>query len=154
MSYCIKCGTQVHDVDVYCAHCGTKQGTGTTPPPPHSEFLSGVDARTASLCCYLPVIGWVACIVVLAAARFRNDRDVRFNAFQGLYLFVVWLIVDWVVSPMFGFIPSHTLPVAKILKLGVVFTWIFMLVKMAQNQAFRLPILGELAERSVDEQKF
>ncbi len=154
MPYCINCGTQVQEVDVYCAHCGTRQKDGAPPPPPQSDFMRGVEPRTASLCCYLPVIGWIPCIIVLAASRFRDDREVRFNAFQGLYLFVVWLIVDWVVSPMFGFIPGYTIPIAKLLKLGVLFTWIFMIVKLAQNQSFRLPILGELAERSVAEQKF
>ena len=50
--------------------------------------------------------------------------------------------------------PRGAVPLAKLLKLGVLFTWIFMIVKTAQNQSFRLPILGELAERSVAEQKF
>ena len=86
MPYCINCGTQVQDVDVYCAHCGTRQKAGPPPPRPQNDFLRGVDARTASLCCYIPVIGWIACIIVLAASRFRDDREVRFNAFQGLYL--------------------------------------------------------------------
>ena len=54
---------------------------------------------------------------------------------------------------MFGFLPGHALPVAKLLKLAVLVAWVFMLVKLAQNQTFRLPILGELAERSVDEQR-
>ena len=40
-------------------------------------------------------------MVVLAADKFRNDRTVRFHAFQGLYLFVAWLIVEWVLSPIF-----------------------------------------------------
>jgi uncharacterized membrane protein len=31
--------------------------------------------------------------------------------------------------------------------------WIFMLIKASQEQVFSLPIIGELAERSIAEQK-
>jgi uncharacterized membrane protein len=66
---------------------------------------------------------------------------------------VVWLIVDWVVSPITSFVPQMPFPLAKALKLAVVGAWIFMLIKVANHQNFRLPILGELAERSVAEQR-
>ena len=157
MPYCTQCGTQVRDVDVFCAKCGTRQeSVRQAPPPPRAtvDALSGVSPRTASLCCYLPVIGWIPCIIVLASAKFRDDRDVRFHAFQGLYLFVVWLILDWVVGPMVAVVHGPAMmPIGKILKVAVIFAWVFMLVKLSQGQSFRLPIIGELAERSVAEQK-
>jgi uncharacterized membrane protein len=103
------------------------------------------------------MVGWIAAIVILASTRFRHDHEVRFNAFQGLYLFVAWLIVDWVLSPFlifpFGpdFGPRFFLP--KLLKAAVFGVWIFMIVKVSQGQSYRLPILGELADRSVTEQR-
>ena len=48
------------------------------------------------------MMGWVAAIIVLAADRFRHDRILRFHAFQGLYLFVAWLIADHVLGPVFA----------------------------------------------------
>ena len=63
--------------------------------------MHGISPRTASLLCYIPILGWIVSIVVLASARFRADSRVRFHAFQGLYLFVAWLIVDWVLGPCF-----------------------------------------------------
>lgn len=102
--------------------------------------------------CYIPFVGWLACIVMLAASRFRDDRTVRFHAFQGLYIFVLWLFVEQVFEPI-----THS--VAGLRSLGnalqfvVLGTWIFMLVKTSQGAIFHLPILGELAERSVSEQK-
>lgn len=105
--------------------------------------------------CYVPVIGWIASIVVLASARFRQDRNVRFHAFQGLYLFVAWLLVDWVAGPVFGFlpgIPARLAPVG-VLHAAILAAWIFMLVKASRNEAYHLPIVGELAERSVAEQR-
>lgn len=158
MPYCVQCGSQVQDWDQFCGKCGTRQpaaATGSAPPP--RDFFSGMHGRTASLLCYIPLVGWIAAIVVLASARFRHDTQVRFNAFQGLYLFVAWLLVDIVVAPLFifSFVPGihfhHFFP--TLLHAVIFCTWIFMMVKIAQNEQVHLPILGELAERSVAEQR-
>lgn len=111
-----------------------------------------MSARTASILCYIPWVGWIASIVVLASERFHENRNVRFHAFQGLYLFVAWLFVDWVFEP-FASYAAATHFVGKAMKLAVLGTWILMLVKTSQDQLFRLPILGDLAERSVSEQR-
>lgn len=105
--------------------------------------------------CYIPVLGWIPSIVVLASPRFRSERTVRFHAFQGLYLFVVWLLLDWVFVPFTNAIPGGRAPfgaVAGLLHLAVFAAWIWMIVKTAQEQVFHLPIVGELAERSLAEQ--
>ena len=118
--------------------------------------MGAVDSRTASLLCYIPVIGWIMCIVVLASAKYRNDLDTRFHAFQGLYLFVAWLIVEWVVGPVLS-IPSHIMlgfRIGGLLKAMLIGAWIFMLVKVSQRERFKLPIVGDLAEKSVTEQRF
>lgn len=161
MPYCTQCGTRVEETDLYCPFCGTKQddkGSGkgaSTPPgakPPNKDFLVGMSPRTASILCYIPWVGWIAAIVVLASERFRENRDVRFHAFQGLYLFVAWLFVDWVFEPFTSY-AAATQFLGKALKLTVLGTWILMLVKTSQDQRFRLPILGDLADRSVSEQR-
>ncbi len=107
--------------------------------------------------CYIPVVGWIPSVAVLAAPRFQHDKRVRFNAFQGLYLFVVWLIVDWVVDPVLSFGPGsglHELRIVKsLLKAAVFVAWIFMLIKTSQEELYHLPIVGELADRSVSEQR-
>ena len=109
-----------------------------------------MSARTASILCYIPVVGWIAAIVVLAADKFRTDRNVRFHAFQGLYLFVVWLIVNEVIGPMFRPLGSHV-RIDKLLDVAVLFLWIFMLIKTSHNETYSLPVIGELAEKSVAE---
>jgi uncharacterized membrane protein len=40
-----------------------------------------------------------------------------------------------------------------LLKLLIFGTWIFMMVKVSHDDNFKLPIVGELAERSVSEQR-
>lgn len=162
MPFCTQCGGQVGDADPFCATCGSAQkppagappkpGSASAGPKSGGDFLSTVPPRKASMLCYIPVVGWIMSIVVLAADRFREDRTVRFHAFQGLYLFVLWLFVDWVFGPITARVES-TYALGRLLKAVVLGAWIFMIIKTRQGEDFRLPILGELADRSVSEQR-
>ncbi len=154
MPYCCQCGKKVTDQDLFCAICGARQPAPAGSP---ANYFTGVSSRTSALLCYIPIIGWIAAIVVLASTRFRSDHNVRFHAFQGLYLFVAWLVVDWVLSPMFhvAFIPGFPMNrlFPAILKLVVFCSWIFMMIKVSHDENYKLPLVGELAERSVSEQR-
>lgn len=154
MPFCSHCGGQVGDAERFCARCGARQ-PGTTPPPQPapsnfaSDPLSSLNPRTASILCYVPGIGWIVSIIVLASQKFRHDRTVRFHAFQGLYLFVAWLMDDWVIRPMLSVAPSfHVNHLIQAVLLGAS---IFMMVKAAHDEAYPLPLFGELAQRSVAE---
>jgi|SRR5579862_518521 len=150
MPFCSQCGNQVDPADVFCAKCGSRQpGVPSRAPGVSSDPFSSISPRTASVLCYIPGIGWIASIVVLASQRFRTNRVVRFHAFQGLYLFVAWLIEDWVLKPIFAEIPH--LHVNGIIQTVLFCVAMFMVVKASQEEAFSLPIIGELAEKSVAE---
>jgi len=176
MPFCPQCGTGVDASHQFCAKCGGRQpspggptggatagspggsGAGATTfgsPGFSGDLTGGLSNRHAALICYIPMVGWIAAIVVLASERFRRETQVRFHAFQGLYLFVAWLMVEWVVSPsrfLFDDVPLYRL-VTHGLQLLVLFAWIFMMIKVSQDQTYKLPIVGELAERSVCEQR-
>ena len=172
MPYCVMCGSEVKPRDVFCAQCGTRQnapaptsdagesagsasGTGSSsafaaaPPISFKDDLRGLNPRTASILCYIPWIGWIAAIIVLAAEKFRHNRSVRFHAFQGLYLFVAWLMNAWVLRPMLSLVPHFRLH--QIIDLVLLGMWIFMIVKAANEEQFSLPLFGELAQRSAAE---
>lgn len=148
MPYCSQCGTKAGEYDLFCAKCGTRQPVQSRPSP---DLLGSLTPKTASTLCYIPVVGWIAAVIVLAADRFRHDLQVRFHAFQGLYLFVAWLIAHQVLRPLWDQLPDAFLPVDKLLEGVLVFAGIFMLVKTSHEQSYSLPILGELAEKSAAE---
>lgn len=159
MPFCTQCGNRVGEADLFCASCGSAQKGGPGPgarrgaarsQEPFKGLLDGMTPRKASLLCYLPVIGWIPALVALSSARFRNDMNVRFHAFQGLYLFVAWLIADWVIKPISHSADFH---LEGILKAAIFVAWIFMIIKTSHNEHYRLPIFGELAERSANEQR-
>jgi len=164
MPYCCQCGAPAGSTDKFCAVCGARQSASqgaAAPQPPPADFLGGISDKNASLLCYIPWLGWIAAIIVLASGRFKRDtadaREVRFNAFQGLYLFVAWLIVDWVVSPALRFgmmgMGDSFRPLEGLLRVAILAAWIVMLVKVSHSEHYRLPIVGEMAERSVEEQR-
>ncbi len=148
MPFCSNCGKQAHDRDIYCANCGAPQ---PVRPAQVIDPMAGITPRTASVLCYIPVIGWIAAVIVLAAQRFRQNRVVRFHAFQGLYLFAAWIFVDWVVHPFFRALPDHVVRVDLMLQALILGLWIFMIVKASREEAYVLPIIGELAQRSAAE---
>ena len=159
MPFCIKCGNAVGGFDRFCGKCGAAQPASARGTQFRTDQLvSGLTNRNAALLCYIPWVGWIAAIFVLASDRFRQDRQVRFHAFQGLYLFVTWMIVDWVLVPMLSiparlFDHSMLASPAHLLQLVILGTWVFMIIKVAQGADFHLPILGEMAERSASEQR-
>ena len=74
---------------------------------------------------------------------------VRFHGFQGLYLFVAWLLDDLAFRPLFLRIPGlHLHSVIQAVLLGMS---IFMMVKASHDEAYPLPLFGELAQKSVAE---
>jgi uncharacterized membrane protein len=168
MPFCTQCGHQVADADVFCAQCGKQQGaaaagasTGPRPgtgaprpfnPIPAQDPLAGMSPRTASVLCYIPTVGWIAAVVVLAARKFRNDRIVRFHAFQGLYLFAAWLVVQWVVHPLMSTMSDHVIRVDHILEGLLLAVSVLMMVKAGHDEHYVLPIIGELAQKSAAEQ--
>ena len=163
MPFCTKCGHEAKDEDVYCGSCGARQAGagpgpafGTNPVDPRTtappvDPLSGLSARTASILCYIPTIGWIPAVIVLAARKFRGDHIVRFHAFQGLYLFAAWLVVSWVVRPMSMALPDHFVRIDHLFEALLLGVSIFMMVKASHDETYVLPIIGELAQRSATE---
>src|ERR1700761_880651 len=113
MPFCTQCGHEAGSADAFCGQCGAPQSGAAAPPnspprtagtsfnnPPVNDPLAGLSPRTAAILCYVPAIGWIAAIIVLATRRFKDNHLMRFHAFQGLYLFAAWLIVDGGGGPM------------------------------------------------------
>jgi len=149
MPFCSQCGSQVADRDRFCNKCGAPQPAGAPAAKPANDPFSGISPRTASILCYVPGIGWIAAIICLASERFRHDRAIRFHAFQGLYLFVAWLMNDWVLRPL-SYLAAY-LHVHQVVEVALLGMSVFMMIKASHDESYSLPLFGELAQRSVSE---
>jgi uncharacterized membrane protein len=140
--------------DRFCGRCGAGQPLAGGPSPGFRpgagpDPIANITPRTASILCYVPWVGWIAAIIVLASERFRANRDLRFHAFQGLYLFVAGLMNQWVLKTLPWPFPHGQL--YNLVELALVIMSVFMMVKAAHEQVYSLPLFGELAARSVAE---
>lgn len=111
--------------------------------------LESIDGRTASILCYVPGIGWIMAIIVLAADRFRRDRALRFHGFQALYLFVAWMIEQQVLGPMLR--EGNLRPMHGVLEAVLLGASILMMIKAAHREVYSLPVIGDLAHKSMSE---
>ncbi len=153
MPFCSSCGKTVHERDIFCATCGTRQpvGAGFQANAPAADPLAGISPRLASVLCYIPAIGWIPAVIVLASRKFRDNAAVRFHAFQGLYLFAAWLLVEWAIRPMAYAMGQPMFFTGRALQGLIMALWIFMMIKASHDEAYSLPVIGELAQRSAAE---
>jgi uncharacterized membrane protein len=149
MPFCTNCGNSVDPSAAFCAHCGQAQPHAAGQPA--KDLLDGLNERTASILCYIPVFGVIPSIIFLASQKFRHNQRVRFNAFQSVYLFVTWLIVSSAGPLIMLGMPFHH-SLASLFETLLTICWIFLLVKASQAEQVHLPILGDLAARSASEQ--
>lgn len=148
MPFCTKCGHQVHASDIYCRSCGVQQ-PATTVGSTLGAGLPPLSPQAASVLCYVPWLGWIAAIYVIASKQFEQLRDVRFHAYQGLYLFVCWLLADWAVEPWLRMFHGPARAFGALLQIAVLVAWVVMLVKTSRGERHPLPVIGDLAERSL-----
>jgi len=149
MPFCSQCGNPVSDAAALCPGCGAPQPVGTVPEAAEGRLFN-LSRRQASVLCYAPWLGWIACVAVLASAQFRRDRAIRFHAFQGMYLFVAYLMDDVALRPLDHFMGSLA-PLTRLFELVLVAVSIYMMVKTAHGVVYSLPLAGDLAQRSAAE---
>jgi uncharacterized membrane protein len=127
-------------------------------PVPATKSSTGLDENVASLLAYL--FHWVSGLIFFLIEK--NSRLVRFHAMQSILLGgVFWIgeialwILGFIVALILGQISGllGTLAWALIglvelaLLIAVLIAWILCMVKAYGNQYFKLPILGNFAEK-------
>jgi len=105
--------------------------------------------------CLSYLVGWVTGLIFLVIEPYKNDKFVRFNAFQSIFLsiavFAIW-IGALILSTILGFI-THGLgffimgPLMMLVWLGVVVAVVICMIKAYGNQTFKLPIIGDMAAK-------
>ncbi|SRR6266404_488567 len=138
------------------------------PPPPNKTKVLNMEYNTAALLCYIPtcccLVNLIAGILFFATEP-RENRLLRFHAMQGMLLAGVWVIV-WIIFTVLSIalgISSSFTPGGDMVRAGggllmvmvrlvvlVVFLAIHIMgmVKANQGQMWKLPIIGDIAEKN------
>ena len=145
--FCAKCGTAV---DAATASAGRTPGAQPYTAAPGGSTTAattgGLADNVAGALCY--VLGFITGILFLVLAPYNQNKFVRFHAFQSIFLNVAWVAIWIVEMMMFTVLPwSLVSLLSMLLSLAFLGIWIFMLIKAYQGERFKLPIIGDLAEK-------
>jgi uncharacterized membrane protein len=141
---CPQCGIQVPDNTAFCPGCGwnTAQPVlGTT---------GGIRDSIAGALAYFT---FIPAIVFLLAEPFKKNRFIRFHSFQSIFLTIAAVVAGLALKLVFlilSLIPlGHLLLllISAIVFLGCLILWFVLMVKALQGELFKLPLIGDLAER-------
>jgi uncharacterized membrane protein len=110
-----------------------------TPNPEKSS--TGLEANLAGALAY--ALGPITGILFLVLEK--DSKFVRFHAMQSTITFLALFAVSVVLS----FIPILGWIVAFFLQLAAVVLWLVLMFKAFQGEKFKLPTIGDLAERQV-----
>jgi len=108
--------------------------------------------NVAGLLCY--ILGFITGIIFLVLAPYNQNKFVRFHAFQSIFLGVAWVavfIVERIIDAVMLSISFAMLALVATLWMlvGLAFLvlWIVLMVKAYNGQRWKLPIIGDLAEK-------
>src|SRR6202167_646854 len=112
MAFCANCGAEASGR--FCQKCGAPvaavPGPNPMPPPPPPGMNPpdvhplppptgapslGMTDNMAGALCYL--FGFITGILFLVLAPYNQDRNIRFHAFQSVFLNIAWVILWFVV---------------------------------------------------------
>jgi uncharacterized membrane protein len=156
---CFGCGEQIPDWARFCPTCGAvvsrPQSQASASPPsvapapaldPHQtaiDIASSLPDNIAGMLAYfiLPAV------VFLLVRPFNRNRFVRFHSIQCL-LTVTVLIVLQIALALFGkLVPLLVLSAYGLLLLAEITLWLLLLYKAYQHETFKLPVVGDTADR-------
>ena len=144
MAFCSSCGTQIADGTTVCPACSAKAATAAP-----AASAGGLADNVAGLLAYVTII---PAIIFLVTPPYNKSRFVRFHAFQSIFLCVAMIIL-WVAFIVLDIIPGLIFvmfPLHLLIWLGAFILWIILLIKANQGQMWKLPIIGDMAEKQAN----
>ena len=170
MAFCANCGNQIADNIAFCPNCGkaaaqTSAGAAAAPQPAPAPPAANygvvtaastpasmpMDENVAGMLAYFTII---PAIIFLLIEPYNRNRFVRFHCFQSIFTFVAVIVIDIAlkiatamlfVVPVVGWMISAAL--WGLWSLALLGLWLLLVIKAYQHQMFKLPVVGDMAEK-------
>jgi uncharacterized membrane protein len=143
MAFCSTCGAQIADGAV-CTACA---GRGAAAPAPVAG--AGMQDNVAGMLAYVTII---PAIIFLVVEPYNRNRFIRFHAFQCLFFTVAWTVL-WIALSIFAHIPILgwlSILIWPLVGLAGLIIWVILLLKANQGQMYKLPFIGDMAEKQAN----
>ncbi len=154
---CPSCQAEVPASSAFCPHCGaataaqpaatvgaSSAAAGVAPAlQPPAQTTGGLSPNAAAALAYVTII---PAIVFLIIEPYNRIKLVKFHAVQCIGLaiaaFAVHLIAAFI--PVIGWMAQPLIGIAFLI------LWILCIVKASQGQFFKLPVIGDFAEKQAN----
>jgi uncharacterized membrane protein len=141
MAFCSSCGAPLPAGASVCPACNR-----STAPAAATVPTSGLTDNVAGALAYVTII---PAIVFLVLEPYNKNRFIRFHAFQCIFFAVAWCAL-WIVLSIIAHIPLLgwlTILIWPLIGLAGLVIWIVLVLKASQGQMFKLPVIGDMAEK-------
>ena len=155
MPFCASCGSQVDGK--FCPKCGAAIVSGGAAPS-SSAAPGGMAAsapmadNVAGMLCY--ILGLITGIIFLVLEPYSKNRNIRFHAFQSIFLNLGIIAVDIVIGIVFrvllaimGFFGVLFGIFWPLFGLACLVLWVYLLIATYQGKTVVLPVIGPLAQK-------
>jgi uncharacterized membrane protein len=172
---CPVCHNEVSPQSAFCNQCGAPlgaagaAGAGAPPPPnytntppaystvppayaagPPVAASAGLSENAAAAIAYLTII---PAVIFLVLEPYNKMPLVRFHSWQSIGLGVMAFLIQMVVTIMeiaVHFIPGIVFLFGLVhlaIGAGLFLVWLFIILKAAKGEWYKLPVIGDFAEK-------
>lgn len=137
MPFCARCGTEIAE-GAACPKCVAGNAPAVTG--------AGLEDNVAGALAYVTII---PAIVFLVLEPYNRKKFIRFHAFQCLFFAVAWTVL-WIGLSIIAHTPFlgwMTILIWPLITLGGFVIWLILVLKAYQGQMFKLPVIGDMAEK-------
>ncbi len=147
MPFCAKCGSSLEPGTACCPRCGTPVTSSISGGSPASGAMTSNVAAALSY-----VLGLFTGIIFLVLEPYKNDRFVRFHAYQSIFFSLALLVfgiawnIVWGIL-LFGFLWALARFLYNLICLALFLYWLFLMFKAYSRDQYMIPYIGELAAK-------
>jgi uncharacterized membrane protein len=144
---CPQCAAQMPDDAAFCPACGRAM-------PAAARAQGTVGAFPENIAGALAYVTFIPAIIFLLVDPYRTNRFVRFHSLQCLFGYLALFLVGAVlriagvvlyIIPVLGHLLIFL--VSVVVGLAAFVIWLVLVIKALQGEEFKVPIIGDLAER-------
>jgi uncharacterized membrane protein len=107
---------------------------------PEATTQSGLSDNAAGALAYVTII---PAIIFLIVEPYNKNSYIRFHSFQSIFVGVAVFAIDIVL----GMIPVIGWIIIPFFLLAFLVVWIILVMKALKGERFKLPVIGDLAEK-------